>query len=118
MKTTSSTTISLIACAAIAGAFAIGFASGPAFAQEATANQAQPFKFEFGYQAEELTSAPAAEKLLVRLNQDVRAYCGGNRKMTLNERQHVNACIDATMRESMDKFGSTVAQAYQSRTGG
>jgi UrcA family protein len=120
MKTASSTTTSLIACAAIVGAFAFGFATGPAFAQEATATagETQPFKFQFSYQANELTSAPSAEKLLVRLQQDVRAYCGGNRKMSLNEREQVNACIDATMRQSIDKFGSTVAQAYQSRTRG
>jgi len=116
MKTASSTTTSLIACAAIAGAFAVGFGTGPVFAQEA--QDTYQFKFQFTYQPEELTSAPAAEKLLARLQQDVRAYCGGNRKMTLDERAHVDACIDATMRQSLDKFGSTVAQAYQSRVGG
>lgn len=118
MKTPSSTTLNLITCAVVAGAFAFGLATGPAFAQEASTTPAQPFKFQFNYQTHELTSAPAAEKLLVRLQQDVRAYCGGNRKMTLDERTHVKACIDSTMRESIDKFGSTVAQAYQSRTRG
>jgi UrcA family protein len=118
MKTASSTTVNLIACTAIVGAFAFGFVTGPAFAQESTASEGQPFKFAFSYESNELTNAPAAEKLLVRLQQDVRAYCGGNRKMTLNERHHVNACIDATMRQSIDKFGATVAQAYEMRAGG
>lgn len=117
MKTASSTT-SLIACAAIVGAFAAGFATGPAFAQEASFST-ETFKFQFTYQPSELTAAPSAEKLLVRLQQDVRSYCGGNRKMTLDERSHVNECISKTMRESISKFDSaTLAQAYETRAGG
>jgi UrcA family protein len=118
MKTASSTT-GLIACAVIAGAFAVGFATGPAFAQEATSFETESFKFQFTYKASELTAAPSAEKLLVRLQQDVRDHCGGNRKMTLDERSRVNACINATMKESIGKFGSsTLAQAYETRAGG
>lgn len=117
MKTASSTT-NLIACAVIAGAFVAGFASGPAFAQDASF-QTETFKFHFAYKSEELTAAPAAEKLLVRLQQDVRSHCGGNRKMSLDERSRVNTCINQTMRESIGKFGSaTVAQAYETRAGG
>jgi len=117
MKTSSSTT-SLIACAAIAGAVAAGFATGPAFAEEASF-RTETFKFPFTYSTSELASAQRAEKLLVRLQQDVRAHCGGNRKMTLNEREHVTACINETMRESIGKFGSaTLAQAYETRAGG
>lgn len=113
MKTTSSTT-HLIAAAVIVGAATAGFASGPAFAQ-----QTQPFKFQFIYDPAELTTAPAAEKLLVRLEQDVRSYCGGNRKMSLDERTRVDACIDATLKDSISKFGSaTVAQAYANRADG
>lgn len=115
MKTTSSTT-NLIACAIIVSAVTAGFATGPAFGQPAGE---EPFKFEFNYAPSELTSAPAAEKLLVRLEGDVRLFCGYNRKMTLDERKQVTACIDATMRESISKFGSaTVAQAFQSRADG
>ena len=118
MKTASSTT-SLIACAVIAGAFAVGFATGPAFAQETASFETESFKFQFAYQPSELTAAPSAEKLLVRLQQDVRNHCGGNRKMSLDERSHVNACITATMKESISKFGSaTLAQAYETRAGG
>jgi UrcA family protein len=118
MKTASSTT-SLIACAVIAGAFAVGFATGPAFAQESTSFETESFKFHFAYRPSELTAAPSAEKLLVRLQQDVRAHCGGNRKMSLDERSRVNDCINSTMKESIGKFGSsTLAQAYETRTGG
>lgn len=117
MKTTSTTT-NLIACAAIIGAFTFGFATGPAFAQKAAQGDADTFKFSFSYQDHELTSAPAAEKLLIRLQKEVRAYCGGISKMTLDERAQVRDCVDTTMRQSIDKFGSTVAMAYQSRAGG
>jgi len=117
MRTTSSTT-NLIACAVIAGAFAAGFATGPAFAQDASFST-ETFKFHFTYRPSELTEAPAAEKLLIRLQQDVRSHCGGNRKMTLDERSHVNDCINKTMRESITKFDSaTLAQAYETRAGG
>ena len=117
MKTSSSTT-SLIACAAIAGAVAAGFATGPAFAEE-TSFRTEAFKFPFSYSKSELASAPSAAKLLIRLQQDVRAHCGGKRRMTLNEREHVTACINGTMRESIGKFGSaTLAQAYETRAGG
>lgn len=114
MKTTSST--NLIACAVIVGAFTVGFASGPAFAdQESHA----PFKFEFNFSPNELTSIPQAEALLVRLEKDVRRHCDGNRKMTLDERRFVQNCMEETMKQSIDKFGSpAVAQAFNSRADG
>lgn len=112
MKSIVSTT-NLIACAVIAGAFTAGFMTGPALAEEQPADARQPFKFEFTYGESEITSAAQAEKLLVRLRQDVRGYCGGDRKMSLDERRFVNACIDQTMADTISKFGSaTVAQAY------
>ncbi len=78
MKTTSST--NLIACAVIVGAFTVGFASGPAFAdQESHA----PFKFEFNFSPNELTSIPQAEALLVRLEKDVRRHCDGGKRLNL-----------------------------------
>ena len=114
MKTTTST--NLIACAVIAGAFAVGFASGPAFAQP---DREAPFEFHFSYSPSELASVPQAEALLSRLEQDVRRYCGGNRKMSIDERQFVDTCIDTTMKDSIAKFGSpAVAQAFQSRAEG
>lgn len=112
MKTTSST--NLIAAAVIISAVTAGFATGPAFGQEQ-----EPFQFKFTYNPTELTSAPAAEKLLVRLEQDVRNYCGANRKMSLDERSRVDACIDATLKDSISKFGSSaVAAAFANRADG
>ncbi len=114
MKTTSST--NLIACAVIAGAFTVGFISAPALAQP---DREAPFEFQFDYSPNELTSISDAQSLLMRLEQDVRRYCGGSRKMSIDERRFVNSCIDKTMKESISKFGSsTLAQAYQSRADG
>ncbi len=105
----------LIACVAIAGAFAAGFVSGPASAQK----NPEPFNFQFKYSAEEMASLPQAQALLVRLERDVRSYCGSNRKMTLDERAHVDACITATMKDTVGKLGNpTLAQAFQSRADG
>lgn len=112
MKKTPST--NLIAAAVIISAVTAGFATGPAFGQEQ-----EPFKFRFSYDPAELTSTTAAEKLLVRLEQDVRTHCGGYRKMSLDERRLVETCIDATLRDSVSKFGSpALAAAYANRADG
>jgi len=118
MKTSSSATY-LIASIAIAGSLIAGFATGPAFAQQ-VAFKTDQFKFAFSYQLGELAAAETAETLLLRLQREVRAYCsGGPRKMTLDERSLVDACTNATMRESIGKFGSaTLAQAYAERSDG
>ena len=118
MKTSSSATY-LIASLAIMGALATGFATGPAFAQEASFKTDQ-FKVPFSYNTNELASEGAADKLLRRLQREVRVHCsGGARKMTLDERSRVDECTNATMRESIGKFGSaTLAQAYDTRSGG
>jgi UrcA family protein len=114
MKTSSKT--ALIACAAIAGAFTAGFMTGPATAEP---QQAEPFKFNFDYRVAETASLPDAEKLLARLERDVRSYCGFNRKMALDERATVEVCIANTMKDTVGKFGNaTVAQAFQSRADG
>lgn len=114
MKKTTST--HLIACAVIAGAFTVGFVSGPAFAEN---DRNAAFEFHFTYSPNELATVPQAEALLVRLEQDVRRHCGGNRKMSIEERRFVQTCIDSTMKDSIAKFGSpTVAQAFQSRAAG
>lgn len=114
MKTTTST--NLIACAVIAGAFTVGFASGPAFAEQ---TNSKPFAFQFSYSPNELATVPQAEALLARLESDVRRYCGGYGRVPLGERRTVDACIDATMKESIAKFDSpAVAQAFQSRAAG
>ena len=97
MKTSSSATY-LIASLAIMGALATGFATGPAFAQEASFKTDQ-FKFPFSYNTNELASEGAADKLLRRLQREVRVHCsGGARKMTLDERSRVDECTNATMR--------------------
>lgn len=112
--TTKSNT-ALIACLAIAGAFTAGFLTGPASAQK----NPEPFQFQFAYTAEDMASLPSAKVLLARLERDVRGYCGANRKMTLNERSMVEACIATTMKDTIAKFGNaTVAQAFQSRADG
>jgi UrcA family protein len=114
MKTNTST--NLIARAVIAGTFTVGFASGPAFAQH---DRNAPFEFHFTYSPNELASVPQAEALLTRLEQDVRRYCGGNRKMSVDERRFVETCTDVTMKDSIAKFESpAVAQAFQSRAAG
>ena len=115
MKTTSKT--SLIASFAIAGAFAVGFASGPASAQDLPHHG--PFEFKFGYDAAELGTLAGAQTLLVRLETAVSRYCGEDKMMTSKERADTQRCVDKTMRESVAKFGNpTVAQAYQSRADG
>ena len=117
MKTMISTT-HLIAVGVIAGAFAVGFFSGPALAGEPQANAAR-FEFKFDFKPDELTSTPMAKKMLVRLEHKVRAYCGDNQKMSLAQRELVRACVNRTMSNSIAKFGSaTVAEAYKSRAEG
>jgi len=116
MKTSSSTT-NLIACVTIMGAVAVGFATGPAFAQ--TSADSDPFEFKFAYQASELQSEPSAQKLLARLESQVRDHCNGKGRMTLDEHARTRDCVSETMQQTISKFASaTVAQAYDLRAGG
>jgi UrcA family protein len=116
MKTKISAT-HLIAAAVIGGAFSIGFLSGPAVAGEF--QETEPFEFRFQYKADELTSTPKATKLVRRLESAVRDECGGDRKMTLKERELVRQCVANTMKTTVARFGSeAVAEAYRSRAGG
>jgi UrcA family protein len=116
MKTASLAT-NLIACAAIVGAVATGFATGPAFAQTAADNDA--FQFKFSYKASELQSEPAAQKLLARLEGAVRDHCNNKVRMTMDEHARTLDCVSDTMRQTISKFASgTVAQAYDLRAGG
>ena len=116
MKKSSSTT-NLIACVAIIGAIAAGFATGPAFAQSSADND--PFQFKFAYKASELQSAPSAEKLLARLENAVRDHCNNKGRMTIDEHSRTRECVAATMQQTISKFASgTVAQAYDLRAGG
>jgi len=107
---------SLIACIAISGACAAGFATGPASAQ----THRGPFEFEFKYDAAEFGNIESAQNLVSRLHSVVSAYCGKASTMSPQERFETNICVKRTMRESIDKFGNaTVAQAFlQSRADG
>jgi hypothetical protein len=80
MKPTSKT--SLIACIAISGAFAAGFATGPASAQ----THRGPFEFEFKYDAAEFGNIESAQNLVSRLHSVVSAYCGKASTMSPQER--------------------------------
>jgi UrcA family protein len=115
MKKATSTT-SLIACIAIAGAFTAGFLSGPAMADP---QDHEPFEFKFSYAASEMSSLDGAQKLVRRLEGDVRDYCGGNRKMTLDEQKLVKTCVSETMQATVARFGnSAVAEAYRTHADG
>ncbi len=116
MKTASLAT-NLIACVTIIGAAAAGFATGPAFAQTNAHNDA--FQFKFSYKVSELKSAPSAEKLLARLEGEVRDHCNNKRRMTMDEHARTRDCVSDTMRQTISKFASgTVAQAYDLHAGG
>lgn len=116
MRNSSSAT-KLIACVAIIGAVGLGFATGPAFAQTSSDNDA--FQFKFSFKASELQSAPAAEKLLSRLEAEVRDHCSGQGRLTLHEHTLARDCVSTTMQDTVSKFASaTVAQAYDLRAGG
>jgi len=120
MKTTISAT-HLIAAAVIAGAFATGYMTGPAFADEGrnAADATVKFDFDFTYHPDELNSTPKATKLLQRLENKVKGECGMYRKMSVNEREFARACVAETMKTSIAKFGSeAVAQAYKARADG
>ena len=114
MKSTSKT--ALIATLAITGAFAAGFATGPASAQTIYRG---PFEFEFKYDAAELGSVESAQNLLARLHSVVTAYCGDAPTLSPEERFTTTKCVKRTMRASVEKFGNaTVAQAFQTRADG
>lgn len=116
MKTNTSS--NLIACAVIAGAFTVGFASGQAGAQTRI-NAPEPFKFDFAFDAAEMGDLRGAESLLMRLQTAVSTHCGGTLRMSLNERKVVERCVDQTMQQAVSKFGNaTLAQAYKSRADG
>lgn len=117
MKTTNST--NLIACVAIAGALTAGFASGAATAQSDSARIDANFEFPFTYAADELTSIDQANSLLSRLERKVRRHCDDSRRMSLEERRLVEACVAKTMEDSIQKFGSSsLAQIYANRADG
>lgn len=116
MKRASSAT-NLIACITIVGAVAVGFATGPAFAQ--TGRDADGFEFKFAYSPTELQSAQGAEKLLTRLEGEVRDHCAPAGRITMDQHLLLRSCVKETMQKTVSKFASvTVAQAYDVRAGG
>ena len=101
-----------------AGAFAVGFLSGPALAAEPQA-EADKFEFKFHYEPSELQSSDGARKLLGRLESQIARRCGAGPRMPLTERHRVTDCIEDTMSKAIAGFGSsTVAEVYKTRTGG
>lgn len=118
MQKASSTT-RLIACVTIVGAVAVGFATGPAFAQTSSAKGQGAFEFAFDYKPSELQSAPSAEKLLARLESEVRDFCTPEGRISLDQHVQARECVAETMQRTIPKFASaTVAQAYDLRAGG
>jgi UrcA family protein len=97
---------------------AASFLAEPAIA-EPQASQDAGFSFPFRYSPAELTTARGANHVIARLERAVRDQCGDFGRMPLDRKLAVEACVDATMKASVDKFGSTaIAQAYQTRTEG
>ena len=77
------------------------------------------FAFKFAYDPAHLQDAGKAEKVLVRLERAVRRHCEAGVPRTIQDRALVRQCVDKTMVESMDKFGSSLlTQAYEARAAG
>lgn len=77
------------------------------------------FAFKFSYDPADLHDAGKAEKVLSRLERAVRRHCEAGVPRTIQDRALTRECVNRTMAESMDKFGSTLlTQAYQSRAAG
>jgi UrcA family protein len=112
MKTAVSTT-HILAAGVIAGAFTIGFMSGPAFAQSKG-----DFKFDFAFEKSELETSDSAAKLLTRLESKVKRYCA-NLTTGSRLRQKDDTCFKSTMDTTVAGLGSSmVAELYKSRAAG
>lgn len=91
----------------------------PAAAEPQKASDFDAFAFRFQFDRAELDSEKSADKLLVRLESVVRRQCDANRKLSVTQRQQVEACIDRTMTGAINKFGSTtLSEVYRSRVAG
>jgi UrcA family protein len=113
MKTVPSAT-HLIAAGVVAGAFVVGFLSGPALAVEP---QVQDFQFKFEFTQSELASVDGAKQMLARLERKVRRHCDDTGRSL--PQSYVGECIDRTMSKAVANFGSAaLAEAYKTRTGG
>lgn len=115
MKTTLSAT-HVIAASVIATAFAAGFLSGPALAEQPALDER--FELRFQFDPSELTNAADAKRMLERMERKVSAECSKGRYLP-SENRLVRMCVERTMTDAVDNFGNaTLAQAYKSRTGG
>lgn len=115
MKTASLAT-NLIACATIIGAVAAGIATGPAFAQ--APRQLQDIEFKFAYDKAELGSLESTQKLLVRLETEVRKECKA-KILSSREPTLIRTCVTKIMQSSVPKFGSAIlANSYDLRAAG
>jgi UrcA family protein len=118
MKNFLATTATFAAGTLLCGGLAIGILSQPALA-EPQASQDAGFSFAFRYSPSELATSKGANHVVARLERAVRKQCGDFGPMPLDQRGAVNACVEATMKASIGKFGSAiVAQAYQTRSEG
>lgn len=101
------------------------FASAATFASIAQASAPEQtavyeeFEFRFIYNPADLESDKGANKLLSRLRNEVRSHCGVEGRMSAGEKRVAYECVDRTMGNAINKFGSsTLTQAYQSRVAG
>jgi UrcA family protein len=115
MKTAISTT-QFVAAAVIAGAFAVGFMSGPAFADN---KKSDAFNFQFAYEPEEFATSDSAAKLLSRLEDKVTKFCAAKGATGTRLRSVDKNCIKTTMDQTVASFkSSTVAEVYKGRAAG
>ncbi len=117
MKTLLNAT-NLIAAGVIAGAFATGFFSGPAFAEEVTL-KSEGFQFKFAYEQSELATSDGANKMLIRLERQVKRFCANQAPTGTRLKASAKECVTRTMTDSVAGFGSAaLAQAYKERSSG
>ncbi len=118
--TTIKTGTSLIATAAILSACAfLVLSDQPAFADDQASHHANDFAFDFAYAPQELQSVSQADKLLGRLQHQIRRKCRSENRLTLDERKLTETCVNATLAATVDKIGSsTLATVYENRTDG
>lgn len=98
------------------------FALAASFASAAHADQlpaTKDFSFKFDFQQTDLNSQAGAQKVLTRLEREVRRQCGAYERHSISEQPRIDACIGQTMSKTVNRFGSsTMTSLYQSRAAG
>ncbi len=118
MKSLLSLATTFTAGTLLCGALLAGILAEPALAAP-LASQDAGFSFPFSYSPAGLTTHKGANLILSRLERAVRRECGDFGPMPIDQKNRVQACVEATMKASVEKFGSAaVAQAYETRTEG